>query len=200
MKTRQVCKNGSVFTPGSTLDGRYEILGRLASGGMGEVHRARRMLLGDEVVIKIIRTAGGDAVELRERFLRESRLCAQLRHPNIVTILDFAIAGDGQPYLVMEYLNGPSLRDELSVHGPMSVDEVQQIVEPLCGALQLAHDRLIVHRDLKPANVVSHRFESGEVVYKVIDFGLANIREGTDTRLTRGGQYTGTVEIGRAHV
>jgi serine/threonine protein kinase len=182
-----------VLTTGETLDGRYEIRGLLASGGMGEVYRARRVLLGDDVVIKVIRTGGGDAADLRERFLRESRTCAQLRHPNIVTILDFAIAADGQPYLVMEYLNGPSLRDELSAHGPMSVEQVQQIVEPLCGALQLAHDQHIVHRDLKPANIVSHRFESGDVVYKVIDFGLANIRDGSDARLTRVEQFMGTV-------
>jgi serine/threonine protein kinase len=182
-----------VLTTGATLDGRYEILGLLAAGGMGEVYRARRVLLGDEVAIKVIRTAGDEPGELRERFLRESRMCAQLRHPNIVTILDFAIAADGQPYLVMEYLNGPSLRDELAAHGPMSAAQVQRVVEPLCGALQLAHDRQIVHRDLKPANIVSHRFESGEVVYKVIDFGLANIRDGADARLTRVEQYMGTV-------
>jgi serine/threonine protein kinase len=128
-----------VLTTGSTLDGRYEILGLLASGGMGEVYRTRRVLLGDEVAIKVIRTAGDDAGDLRERFLRESRLCAQLRHPNIVTILDFAIAPDGQPYLVMEHLNGPSLREELAAHGPMSPEDVQRVVEPICAALQLAH-------------------------------------------------------------
>lgn len=88
-----------MLTTGSTLDGRYEVLGLLASGGMGEVYRARRVLLGDEVAIKVIRTTGDDPGDLRERFLRESRMCAQLRHPNIVTILDFAIAADGQPYL-----------------------------------------------------------------------------------------------------
>lgn len=182
-----------MLTTGATLDGRYEILGLLASGGMGEVYRARRILLGDEVAIKVIRTTGDDPGDLRERFLRESRMCAQLRHPNIVTILDFAIAADGQPYLVMEHLNGPSLRDELAAHGPMAVPKVQQIIEPLCGALQLAHDRQIVHRDLKPGNIVSHRFESGDVVYKVIDFGLANIRDGADARLTRVEQFMGTV-------
>jgi serine/threonine protein kinase len=160
---------------------------------MGEVYRARRVLLGDDVAVKVIRTSVGDPGDLRERFLRESRMCAQLRHPNIVTILDFAITADDQPYLVMEYLNGPSLRDELSAHGHMSVVQVQQIIEPLCGALQLAHDGHIVHRDLKPANIVSHRFESGDVVHKVIDFGLANIRDGADVRLTRVEQFMGTV-------
>ena len=91
----------------------------------------------------------------------------------------------------MEYLNGPSLRDELATHGPMTPAEVRRIIEPICAALQLAHDRQIVHRDLKPANIVSHRFDSGDVVYKVIDFGLANMRDGADTRLTGGDQFIG---------
>jgi len=182
-----------VLTTGATLDGRYEIGDLLAAGGMGEVYRVRRILLGDEVVIKVIRTTGGDAGRMRERFMRESRLCAKLRHPNIVTILDFAITGDGQPYLVMEYLNGPSLRDMLASSGPMPIADVQRIVGPLCGALRLAHDAGVVHRDLKPGNIVSHRFESGEVVFKVIDFGLASLREGADDQLTGGDEFMGTV-------
>ncbi len=182
-----------MLTPGAILDGRYEIGGLLAKGGMGEVYRARRILLGDEVVIKVIRTSGGDAGRMRERFMRESRLCAKLRHPNIVTILDFAVAADGQPYLVMEYLNGPSLRDLLASSGPMPIGEVQGIVGPLCGALRLAHDAGVVHRDLKPGNIVSHRFESGEVVFKVIDFGLASLREEAAGRLTGGDEFMGTV-------
>jgi serine/threonine protein kinase len=182
-----------VLTTGATLDGRYEIGDLLAAGGMGEVYRARRILLGDDVVIKVIRTASGDPGRMRERFMRESRLCAKLRHPNIVTILDFAITGDGQPYLVMEYLNGPSLRDLLASGGPMPIADVQRIVGPLCGALRLAHDAGVVHRDLKPGNIVSHRFESDEVVFKVIDFGLASLREGADEQLTLGDEFMGTV-------
>lgn len=182
-----------MFSPGSVLDGRYEVIGQLAAGGMGEVYRARRVLLGDEVAIKVIRTTGDDRSGLRERFLHESRTCAQLRHPNIVTILDFGIAADGQPYLVMEYLNGPSLREELATEGRMSPARVQAVVDPLCAALQLAHDRGIVHRDLKPANIVSHRFESGEVVHKLIDFGLANIREAAEPQVPHLAQFMGTV-------
>jgi serine/threonine protein kinase len=182
-----------VLTIGATLDGRYEIGELLAAGGMGEVYRARRILLGDEVVIKVIRTTGGDAGRMRQRFMRESRLCAKLRHPNIVTILDFAITTDGQPYLVMEYLNGPSLRDLLASGGPIPIADVQRIVGPLCGALRLAHDAGVVHRDLKPGNIVSHRFESGETVFKVIDFGLASLREGGDDQLTVGDEFMGTV-------
>ncbi|HEY3381532.1 MAG TPA: serine/threonine-protein kinase [Vicinamibacterales bacterium] len=182
-----------MLTEGALIDGRYEVTGLLAAGGMGEVYRARRVLLGDEVVIKVIRAGGQDAGDLRDRFMRESRTCAQLRHPNIVTILDFAIAEDGQPYLVMEYLNGRSLADELAALGPMSPAAVQEIVEPLCGALQLAHDSGIVHRDLKPANIVGHTFGSDQRVFKIIDFGLANIRAGGDTRMTRMDQFVGTL-------
>jgi serine/threonine protein kinase len=183
-----------VLTPGSHLDGRYDVIERLAAGGMGEVYRARRTMLGDEVVIKVIRAIGDDGPTLRERFLRESRTCARLRHPNIVTILDFSIAPDGQPYLVMEYLNGPSLRDELATNGPMALPRVQAIVTELCSALQLAHDEGIVHRDLKPANVVSHTFATGETVFKVIDFGLSNLRAESETRLTQAHQFMGTLQ------
>jgi serine/threonine protein kinase len=183
-----------VLTPGQVLDGRYEILGPIARGGMGEVHRARRTLLGDEVAIKVIQPAGIDAGELRERFMRESRACAHLRHPNIVSILDFDLGPDGAPFLVMEMLNGPSLRDEIRRQGRFPLASVQRIVTALAGAIQLAHDRGVVHRDLKPSNVVSHRFETGEVVWKIIDFGLANVREGADaTRLTAPREFLGTV-------
>ena len=113
----------------------------------------------------------------RERFMRESRACARLRHPHIVSILDFNIEPDGHPFLVMELLNGRSLKEELAESGRFSVDDVRRIVPPLCGALQFAHGLGIVHRDLKPANIVAHEFTPGERVYKLVDFGLANIRE-----------------------
>ena len=107
-----------MFDAGVVIDQRYEIRGTLGAGGMGEVYRARRLLLGDEVAIKIIRPAGEDQEAVRQRFLRESRVCAQLRHPNIVSILDFDVDGDRRPFLVMELLNGPSLKGELTQRGP----------------------------------------------------------------------------------
>jgi serine/threonine protein kinase len=181
-----------MFAEGATLDGKYEIRGRLGTGGMGEVFLARRVHLGDEVAVKVIRTVGPDPETMRERFLRESRACAQLRHPHIVTILDFDVGADGHPYLVMEYLNGPSLAEELRARGPFDLSTVRRIVAPLGAALQLAHGRGIVHRDLKPPNIVSHRYDSGEVVYKIIDFGLVNVRAAQDTPLTVANQFLGT--------
>lgn len=159
---------------------------------MGAVYRARRVVLGDDVAIKVLATPGDQA--LRERFLRESRAAAQLRHPHIVSILDYDVDEQGHPYLVMEYLNGPSLMQRLALERRIPVDEVLGLVTTLCGAFQVAHDAGVVHRDIKPANIVGHRYGSGEFVYKVVDFGLAHMRETPDdVRLTRAREFIGTV-------
>ena len=183
-----------MLSPGSRIDDRYEILDTLGSGGMGHVYRARRLRLGDEVAIKVMQGAHDDASESRERFLRESRACAQLRHPNIVGILDFGLDANKQQYLVMELLSGPSLREEIELEGPLEPARVADILGGVAAALQLAHDRGITHRDLKPANIVVHRYESGERVYKVIDFGLAALKAVSDqTRLTDPALFLGTL-------
>ncbi|MGH9373825.1 MAG: serine/threonine-protein kinase [Vicinamibacterales bacterium] len=182
-----------MLAPGQILDGRYEILAPLAEGGMGAVYRARRVLLGDEVAIKVI-LADLTGPGPLERFVRESRACAQLRHPNIVAIFDYNADDPQHPFLVMELLSGPSLKDELAERGPFAVDELGRIVAPLCSALALAHGQGIVHRDLKPANVVAHSFGTADRVYKLVDFGVANVRQASDeTRLTGSHQFIGTV-------
>ena len=183
-----------MLAPGTRIDDRYEIIDILGSGGMGQVYRARRLKLGDEVAIKVMQTAQAAPPEARERFLRESRACAQLRHPNIVGILDFDVDAANQPFMVMELLSGPSLREEIELESPMPPARVAAILGPVAAALQLAHDRGITHRDLKPANIVVHRYESGERVYKVIDFGLAAMRAASDeTRLTDPAFFIGTL-------
>ena len=182
-----------MLSPGQILDGRYEILSLIASGGMGSVYRARRVLLHDEVAIKVIRADDAMPV-VRDRFVRESRAAAGLHHPNIVAILDFDIDGSGTPFLVMELLNGPSVKEEIAARGWLEVDDIRRIMPPLCSALDLAHGRGIVHRDLKPANIVRHDFAAGERVYKIVDFGIANIRESADeTRLTQANHFIGTL-------
>jgi serine/threonine protein kinase len=183
-----------VLSPGARIDDRYEVIAILGSGGMGQVYRARRIRLGDEVAIKVMQAAPDSPVESRERFLRESRACAQLRHPNIVGILDFDFDGSNQPFMVMELLSGPSLREEIDLEAPMAPARVAAILAPVASALQLAHDRGITHRDLKPANIVVHRYDSGERVYKVIDFGLAAMKASSDeTRLTDPAFFLGTM-------
>jgi eukaryotic-like serine/threonine-protein kinase len=181
-----------VLVPGALLDNRYEILAPLAEGGMGAVYRARRMLLGDEVAIKVVRQDDADHAA-RDRFLRESRIAARLRHPSIVSILDFDMPPGEDPYLVMELLSGPSLRDELVACGRLDVADVQRILPGICAALHLAHTHGVVHRDIKPANIVAHEYEPGGRVYKLVDFGVANLRQSSiETRLTTGHQFVGT--------
>ena len=183
-----------MLSPGTRIDDRYEIVDVLGSGGMGQVYRARRLRLGDEVAIKVMQATHLAPPEARERFRRESRACAQLRHPNIVGILDFDFDALNQPFMVMELLSGPSLREEIELEAPMVPARVAAILAPVAAALQLAHDRGITHRDLKPANIVVHRYESGERVYKVIDFGLAAMKAASDeTRLTDPAFFLGTL-------
>ncbi|HYE87133.1 MAG TPA: serine/threonine-protein kinase, partial [Vicinamibacterales bacterium] len=183
-----------MLSPGVRIDGRYEIIDALGSGGMGHVYRARRVHLGDEVAIKVMQATPDVRAESKDRFLRESRACAQLRHPNIVGLLDFGFDAASQPFMVMELLSGPSLREEIDLEAPIAPARVAAILDEVASALQLAHDRGITHRDLKPANIVAHRYESGDRVYKVIDFGLAAIKLGSEeTRLTDPAFFLGTL-------
>lgn len=183
-----------MLATGTRIDDRYEVLGPLGSGGMGQVYKARRLRLGDEVAIKVMQGSADAPAELHERFLRESRASAQLRHPGIVAILDFGLDAGRQPYMVMELLSGPSLADEITAQAPMPPARVAAILDEVASALQLAHDQGITHRDLKPANIVQHRYGSGERAYKVIDFGLAVMKTKTDeTRLTDPNLFLGTM-------
>jgi serine/threonine protein kinase len=182
----------AVLATGTILDGRYEILEPIAEGGMGAVFRARRRLLGDDVALKIVRSEFARDHGARERFMRESRACAQLRHPNIVSILDFNLDPEGRPFLVMELLNGRSLRQEVGARGALPLAEVQAILLPICNALQLAHDHGILHRDLKPANIVAHDFGGGTRAHKIVDFGLVRDLRSEATRLTAANMFVGT--------
>ena len=147
--------------------GPYEIVGFVGAGGMGEVYRARDRRLSREVAVKILpkdvlRDSDGFA-----RFVEEARAASALNHPGIVTIHDFG-EEDGQPYIVMELIEGESLRQRL-VYGPVSSKETAALGAQIAEALAAAHEKGIVHRDLKPANVVV----TPEGRAKVLDFGLA---------------------------
>jgi len=181
-----------VLSIGSVIDERYQILGLLAEGGLGPVFRALRVPRGDDVALKVL--LAPDRPAFRERFMRALSVAAGLRHPHVVGIVDFGTDAAGRFYLVMELLNGRSLRDELDAGGPLDPDKALSIARPLCAALQMAHDRGIAHRDLKPSNVVSHRAHPGHTVYKIIDFGLADVRDAAEeTRLAAARRFVGTI-------
>jgi serine/threonine protein kinase len=171
---------------GEILDGRYRITRRVGGGGMGEVYRAERTRLGDEVAVKFVRAddRGSDPLS-RERFMSEGRLAAALRHPNIVSVLDVGIDSVRGPFLVMEYLNGPTLAQEIAASGVIAPTRAVEILAGLASAMDHAHSMGLVHRDLKPANVVAHRYGNGAVVYKIIDFGIGTLTKGGDLATTR---------------
>lgn len=155
------------------LGDRYQIIGELGRGGMGVVYRAKDELLHREVAIKQLSLDLGDEAVLGrdqalQRFLIEARAAANLQHPNVVTLFDVVDAHP--PYIVMEYVEGETLRDIVEGSGPLTLKDACVYVEAMCRGLTAAHDRGMVHRDIKPENVMV----TGGTA-KVLDFGLAQI-------------------------
>ena len=167
---------------------QLEILELIGQGGMGAVYKARQFALDRIVALKILPTRTAEDPAFAERFVREARALARLNHPNIVTVYDSGSAG-GQFYLLMEYVDGPNLRQVIA-SGTLRHEEALRIVPQLCDALQYAHEEGVVHRDVKPENVLLDK--KGRV--KVADFGLAKLlgsAAGSQT-LTGTGQVMGT--------
>ncbi len=151
--------------------GRFEILGSIGAGGMGEVWRARDTELGREVAIKVLPPQVADSPDRRKRFEREARATAALNHPNLLTVHDVGIDHD-QPYIVTELLEGETLRRVLR-HGPPPPVSAVAWSLGIAHGLAAAHSRNVVHRDLKPDNV----FLTTDNRVKILDFGLAKILE-----------------------
>jgi serine/threonine protein kinase len=176
---------------GRVIAERYRIDSRIGSGGMGTVYRATRILIGDVVAIKIL--AGIHKVDQAavERFRREALAAARLKHPNVVTIYDFGFTDDGIAYLVMELVEGTSLRTLIRDHGPLEPRAAAEIIEQICAALSEAHCNDVIHRDIKPENVIVHHSEGG-IRVKVLDFGIARLQDIPAATLTATGMVLGT--------
>ena len=175
---------------GRVLDGQYEIESFIARGGMGTLYRARHILLGDRVAIKTLKPEMRSNTEWLRRFQREGRAARRFRHPNAVTVYDLRTGADGLTYMVMEYVEGHSLDKELKRRGRMTPAEAWEILEPIVGALEAAHAQGVVHRDLKPENVMLNRTPAGELQVKLLDLGIAKLRDVAETQVGDGGALT----------
>ncbi len=161
------------IVPGSRLlNGRYRLERRLGRGGMGTVYGGVDQVLERPVAVKLIRENVGGPLDLQSRFRREAQDAARFAHPHVVRVYDFGVDRHQRPFLVMELLEGDTLRQRLTGDVPLSVPEALQILRGVCDALSAAHGQSLVHRDLKPENIFLQRHASG-VVPKVLDFGLA---------------------------
>ncbi len=178
---------------GRVLDGRYRVERFLGGGGMGRVYDAVQVELGRRVALKVLIPELAKVPAILERFRREALAAAVLGHPHIVDVTDFVIPSDGPPFLVMEHLVGEALVDVLTRDGMLTVPRALKITVQLLDALQAAHDAGIVHRDLKPANVFLVSLAGGEEMVKLLDFGVAKLRENPgNKKLTAVGEMVGT--------
>ena len=185
--------------PAELFAQRYRLHRLLATGGMGKVYLAEQTPLGRPIALKVMSGIGdnnGRTEEFRRRFLLEASTCAQLNHPNIVTVHDYGQTNRGELYLVMEFLDGRTLGAVLKAEKRISPVRACSILTQVCRALRVAHQASFIHRDLKPSNIMLlNRGEEVDFV-KVIDFGLAKAfekrKDQSDAELTRPGGWLGS--------
>ena len=157
-----------MINKGYLLGERYRILDTLGEGGMANVYLAEDIILQRKVAVKVLRMDLKKEPQIEARFQREAQATSELSHPNIVSVLDVG-TDNGLPYMVMEYVSGPDLKDYIRENSPLDLHEVIRIMDQILSAVALAHQHNVIHRDLKPQNILMDR--RGNV--KIADFGIA---------------------------
>jgi serine/threonine protein kinase len=177
---------------GRSLDGgKYRITDTLGRGGMSVVYKAEQELVGRCVAIKTLTVQLlGDPTIVR-RFTREVHALGRLNHPNIVTAFDCVVDGQGQPYFIMDYLDGVSLAEVFEAQPRLEQQRVCRIFSQVCSAVGYAHQQKVMHRDLKPGNIMLINVNEPDETVKIVDFGLAKISEDAH-KLTASGEVWGT--------
>lgn len=171
---------------GKKLGGRYEIISRIGGGGMAVVYKAKDLLLYRYVAIKVLNESLSNDSEFIRRFSREAQAAASLSHPNVVNVYDVGTEGHTH-YIVMEYVEGPTLKEWIQQNGPLPPETVVDIASQICDGLAHAHENQIVHRDIKPHNIlIGPGYRA-----KVTDFGIA--RAATSSTITQTGSVMGSV-------
>lgn len=184
---------------GDSIQNRYIVEGEIGRGGFAIVYSARDKVIDRPVAVKVLKIGLEQGVEdadvqrTRKRFLREARVAARISHPSIIDIYDFGILGkSGAPFIVMEYLMGHNLFDELQEYGPVSPQRLLPKFCDLLDALGDVHQQQIVHKDLKPGNIFINKPGTRREIWKVVDFGIAHVDSPTSARLTQKGFLSGT--------
>ena len=177
-----------IFVGGGEI-GKYIIVKRIGKGGMGEVYLAKHKTLGTYRALKVLpKELMEDNAKFFERFIREAKLASEIRHPNVVGVMDVETdPSEGFPYIVMEYIDGGSLRDSLATNKKLSEEQAVVIVEAIASALRAAEEHKVVHRDIKPDNIMFTK--QGEV--KLADLGIAK-NDDKDNDLTKTNMMIGT--------
>ncbi|GAA5176887.1 Stk1 family PASTA domain-containing Ser/Thr kinase [Rugosimonospora acidiphila] len=182
------------MSAGRLLGGRYQVADLLGYGGMAEVHRGRDLRLGRDVAIKMLRTDLARDRTFQERFRREAQNAASLNHPAIVAVYDTgeerAPTGETIPFIVMEFVNGRTLKEVLTAEGRLMPRRALEITADICAALEFSHRHSIIHRDIKPGNVMLT--QTGQV--KVMDFGIARALASGATTMTQTSAVIGTAQ------
>jgi serine/threonine protein kinase len=192
VRTRDSVVNSMI---GQTLDNQYEILEVVGQGGMSVVYKARHVMLKKIVAIKTLLPHLVLHPLSLQRFQQEAQAASNIVHTNVVTIYNFGITPEGQPYLVMDYLEGISLQDMILEHGHLPIDRALNIFLQVANALGLAHEKGVVHRDLKPSNIILIEQGDKKDIVQIVDFGIAKLlpQEGSEAMaLTQTGEVFGS--------
>jgi serine/threonine protein kinase len=177
------------LAPGTIIRDKYLILEKIGAGGMASVYRAKHLAFGEIRALKVVSTKLMDDDAFVRRFKTEAVVTRKLQHPNAVRVDDLDTTEDGRPFIIMECVEGRDLRSVIQREGPLPVDRALNIARQVASALTAAHHLGITHRDIKPDNILMVTEEDGSELAKVLDFGIAKVREGA---MDLGGGYTAT--------
>ena len=173
------------------IGGKYRVLELLGKGGMGAVYKVHHIALDKVYAAKVLNSDVTTDFKILQRFDQEAKSIGTLNHPNLIAVHDYGTSDDGTPYLIMDFLDGHSLDEELKTNGPLEEKHALHIFGLVCDALKHAHDKGIIHRDIKPSNIMLVKTEEGKEGVKIVDFGIAK-RELIDNKVTQTGEVFGT--------
>lgn len=182
------------LAPGEVLDGKYEVLDKIAEGGMGEVYRVRHLHLDEIRIIKVTKPDPSGGGESARRFQEEARIATLVRHPNVAALYDFSRQSDGSYYMVWEFIDGVTLEAWLRRRGRLPPDLAVDVARQVLAGLAEIHAQGIVHRDLSPDNIMMRESSGGAVRAKIIDLGIAKRVAAESLQMTGTGFFLGKLK------